>query len=202
MDDLDFTGEAQDKYLELRGVYHIKVDEYRWSKDIEGYNKTPFVRFKVHDTTTKMLTSFVLWMPVDGEKPERTKIKRKLFKEFFENLGCNMIGEGGLKGRDLLDCTIGKECKVALREKERVILLKKDGRPMVVSDLDYYYSGTVGKPLTCNESKMVLPLTPKMREDFESSLAAWKATNEPNAGASAAPTATPTTEVADEDWPF
>lgn len=204
MEDLDFTQDAETpKYLSKKGVYKLKVNEYKWSKEIEGYNKTPFVRFMTEDVVSGGLTSFTLWFPTPKDNEKKAAIKKKIIKEFLENLGCNLSQQ---KGKELLDCSIGKICKVALREKERIIERKSDGKPMVVSDLDYYYSGEQDKPLKADESKMVLPITAAMKEDFEQRLAKWKQENEPNAQA---PAQAPSFEGSmgdnsgeDDDFPF
>jgi hypothetical protein len=198
--DLDFTTDAsQSKYLSKRGVYLLEVTEYKWSNDIEGYNKTPFIRFITKDTAGAGITSFTLWMPTANDSQKKSDIKKKILKEFLDNLGCDLTK---LKGKDLLDCTIGKSCKVALREKERVIRRKKDDKPMVVTDLDYYYSGAADKQLKTDESKMTFPLTEKMRQDFNVILQEWNTAN----GVTDTPAPTNNfandSAVSDEDWPF
>ena len=177
MDDLDFIQDEQTtQYIKRKGVYLIKVLEFENSKNKEGYNKTHFIKFKVEDEVTGNKTNLLFWMPKQGESPERTALKKKLIKEFLENLGCNL---GQMKGDDLLACSVGKMCKVALREKERVYFGKQDGKPMIITEMDYYYSGKPDATLTANESKMFLPLTPTMRADYEAALAAWKKEHEP-----------------------
>lgn len=174
-EDLDFTSpEDQPKYLDKPGVYQLEVLTYLYSQDIEGYAKTPFVRFNTKDTASQLLTGFVLWMPTAKDSPARSDLKKKLLKEFLGNLGCQM---GVLKGKDLLDCSIGKTCKVALRGKERVIYRKSDKKPIVVSDLDYYYSGTNDKPLTANESKMFSLLPADRRIKYNEELKTWEEAN-------------------------
>lgn len=168
------TNNMNNNYLDKKGVYILKVESYKFSGDIEGYNKTPFVRFNCVEESSGRITSFTLWMPKPTDPPARSEIKKKIIKEFFENLGCDA---NSLKGKALLESAIGKSSKVALREKERVIESKTTGRPMVVSDLDYYYSGTLDKPLKTNESKMLVPLNDSQRKDFEERLAAWKEAN-------------------------
>lgn len=175
MTDLDFTQEQkQSEYLESKGVYDLEVTDYKWSQDIEGYNKSPFVRFMVKDKVSGKQTSFTLWMPKQGEAKAKSDIKKKIMKEYFENLGCNISAN---KGRDLLDCAIGKSCKVALKEKERVIYGSKDGKPIVVTDLDYWYSGASDKPLNANESKMFVPLNATQKAKYDAELAEWKKKN-------------------------
>ena len=175
MTDLDFTQEQkQSEYLESKGVYDLEVTDYKWSQDIEGYNKSPFVRFMVKDKVSGKQTSFTLWMPKQGEAKAKSDIKKKIMKEYFENLGCNISAN---KGRDLLDCAVGKSCKVALKEKERVIYGSKDGKPIVVTDLDYWYSGASDKPLNANESKMFVPLNATQKAKYDAELAEWKKKN-------------------------
>tara|TARA_R100000900_G_C3306483_1_gene158863 strand:- start:106 stop:726 length:621 start_codon:yes stop_codon:yes gene_type:complete len=206
MTDLDFTQEdKQSQYLESKGVYDLQVVEYKWSQDIEGYNKSPFVRFVVKDNVSNKQTSFTLWMPKDGESKQKSDIKKKIMKEYFENLGCNISAN---KGRDLLDCSIGKSCKVALKEVERVIYGSKDGKPIVVTDLNYWYSGASDKPLNANESKMFLPLNATQREKYDKDLSEWQSKN--NQGSNNSPNFTSNfnqveddkKEVENEDWPF
>ena len=177
-EDLDFTQSTQDdkpKYIKKRGVYALRVIEYVYSKDIEGYNKTPFVRFRVHDEESLEETNLTFWMPTATDHEKRKKLKQKLIRDFLSNLGCSI---DTLTGRDLLDCAIGKACKVALREKERIFYGKIDKKPMVVSEMEYYYSGTMDKTLNVNESKMIYPLNATMREKFERELASWRAEHE------------------------
>lgn len=175
MTDLDFTQEQkQSEYLESKGVYDLEVTDYKWSQDIEGYNKSPFVRFMVKDKVSGKQTSFTLWMPKQGEAKAKSDVKKKIMKEYFENLGCNISTN---KGRDLLDCAVGKSCKVALKEKERVIYGSKDGKPIVVTDLDYWYSGASDKPLNANESKMFVPLNATQKAKYDAELAEWKKKN-------------------------
>lgn len=176
MDFLDFTNmQNEKKYLDKRGVYILQVEGYKWSSEIEGYNKTPFIRFICSDQASNKEVSFTFWMPKPGDPANRVEIKKKILGDYLKNLG---LDTSTLKGKALLEAAIGKSCKVALREKERVIESKKSGKPMVVTDLDYYYSGTLDKPLNTNESKMIVPLTENMKKDFEERLAKWKSENE------------------------
>ena len=205
MTDLDFTNMTEkSKYLDKKGVYDLRVREYVWSQDKEGYNKTPFIRFIVEDVSGAGETSFTLWMPKQGEAKAKSDIKKKIMKEYFENLGCNITE---LKGRDLIDCAVGKSCKVALKAKERVIYGSKDGKPLVVTDLDYWYSGKSDEPLQANESKMFVPLTDTQRAEFDKELSAWMAKNgETNTAsndfASKLSNDDTTDSNGDNDWPF
>jgi hypothetical protein len=206
MTDLDFTQEQkQSEYLESKGVYDLQVTDYKWSQDIEGYNKSPFVRFMVKDNVSNKQASFTLWMPKQGEAKAKSDIKKKIMKEYFENLGCNITTN---KGRDLLDCAVGKSCKVALKEVERVIYGSKDGKPIVVTDLNYWYSGASDKPLNANESKMFVPLNATQKAKYDAELAEWKSKNESNSqpatnnfGDNFGDIESNTQED-DNDWPF
>lgn len=176
MDFLDFTNmQNEKKYLDKRGVYILQVEGYKWSNEIEGYNKTPFIRFICSDQASNKEVSFTFWMPKAGDSAKAVEIKKKILGDYLKNLG---LDTATLKGKALLEAAIGKTSKVALREKERVIESKKSGKPMVVTDLDYYYSGTLDKPLNTNESKMIVPLRESAKKDFEERLAKWKSENE------------------------
>lgn len=207
-DFLDFTQDEdtnKPKYLSKKGVYHIIVESYKWSQEIEGYNKTPFVRFNLKDKASEAITSITFWFATAKDSEKKASIKKKVLREFLTNLGCNLKNPNP---KDLLDCTIAKDCKVALREKERVIRRKKDGKPMVVTDLDYYYSGTSDKPLEANESKMIFPLSAAMRANFEQELAEWNKANggQYNDAQSAANAVADafgaSNDDEEEDWPF
>ena len=176
MDFLDFTNmQNEKKYLDKRGVYILQVEGYKWSNEIEGYNKTPFIRFICNDQASNKEVSFTFWLPKPGDSSKVLEIKKKIMGDYMKNLG---LDTNSLKGKALLEAAIGKSCKVALREKERVIISKKTGRPMVVTDLDYYYSGTLDKPLNTNESKMIVHLKAEAKSQFEKDLAEWKKNNE------------------------
>jgi hypothetical protein len=206
-DFLDFSSEEQTKpkYLKQRGIYHIAVESYKWSQEIEGYNKTPFVRFNIKDKVSGGIASITFWFSTPNDSEKKAAIKKKVLRQFLTDLGCNLKNPNP---KDLLDCTIGKECKVALREKERVIYGKTDGKPMVVTDLDFYYSGSADKPLQANDSKMVFPLSASMRAKFEQELAEWNKANggqynnaQSAANAVADAFGTSNTDE-EEDWPF
>jgi hypothetical protein len=208
MEDLDFTNETkQSEYLERKGVYDLRVIEYKWSQDIEGYNKSPFVRFTLKDTVSGKKTTFTLWMPKQGEPKNKSDIKKKIMQEYFENLGCDIRVN---KGRDLLDCSVGKNCKVALKEVERVIYGSKDGKPIVVTDLVYWYSGKTDKPLNANESKMFVPLSAIKKSEYDKELADWQEKNGRPASNNAVNNfasefekeSSKSTNDDDDDWPF
>ncbi len=174
-EELDFTQEEKEKkYIDRKGVYLIRVLSYVNSKDKEGYNKTHFLKFRVHDEITLKEADLMFWMSKENDSQERKNLKRKLIKDFLTNLGCN-IHE--LKGNDLFDCAIGKSCKVALREKERIYYRKKDQKPVIITQMDYYYSGKADATLNANESKMYFALTPAMTEKYEKELSEWNKQN-------------------------
>ena len=199
MTDIDFTTDQDKQFLDRKGVYLINVLSYQMSSDLENYSpsKTQFIKFRVHDTESLKETSLMFWLPKDSDPEKRVSLKRKLLKEFFTSLGCDLKGK---KQKELLDDTIGRECKVALREKERVYIGKQDGKPILITELEYYYSGTKDKPLTAKEDKMFLPLTPQMRSDYEKKLAEWESTNNSNPIADAADALSQ--EDDDDDLPF
>ena len=67
--------------------------------------------------------------------------------------------------------------KVALKERERVVTGSKDGKPLVVTEIDYWYSGKPGDTLKANESKMYLPLNEAQRQQYNADLTAWNQTH-------------------------
>ena len=199
MTDIDFTTDQDKQFLDRKGVYLINVLSYQMSSDLKNYSpsKTQFIKFRVHDTESLKETSLMFWLPKDSDPEKRVSLKRKLLKEFFTSLGCDLKGK---KQKELLDDTIGRECKVALREKERVYIGKQDGKPILITELEYYYSGTKDKPLTAKEDKMFLPLTPQMRSDYEKKLAEWENNNNSNPIADAAQSMSQENDT--DDLPF
>jgi hypothetical protein len=179
MEDLDFTQDngvsKQNQYINNKGVYALRVLEYVNSQDKEGYNKTPFIKFKAEDTETSKQVWFTFWLPKNKtDMSEKAKTQRIMIKGFLTNLGCQI---DVLKGKDLLNCSIGKVCKVALREKEIIWYRKADNKPTIGVELEYYCSTTMDKTIRVNESKMVFNLTPSKRMQYETNLAEWEKHN-------------------------
>jgi hypothetical protein len=202
MENLDFTNMQEKKentYIKLRGLYQLEIENYSSSSDIEGYNKTPFVKFFAKNVANQEITQLMFWLPKKETKENVREIQLKMIKEFFENLGCNTKE---LKGKALLDDTVGKSCKVVLKEVEKVITGKSNGKPMVVTNVEYYYSAPLSKSVEVNESKLVRQLTEEQRLAFNDKLNEWNKANQQQAVTQAQPEQPNLTEEDMSDLPF
>jgi hypothetical protein len=180
MDNLDFTQDnnklsGADKYLNNRGIYSLRVVSYVNSQEIEGYNKTPYVKFSAHDEETLKEVSFTFWLPKNKtDSSSRAKTQRIMIKKYLKNLGCDI---DTVKGKDLLNCAVGKCCKVALREKEIIWYRKSDKKPTIGTELEYHCSTPSDKTIKVEESKMLFTLTPTKRLEYTNVLAEWEKQN-------------------------
>lgn len=196
-DDLDLGEEVQDEYIKRRGVYLIAVDSYHDSATNADYKGTRYIKFNIHDEHSLAKTTLMFWTANEKDSEARAKLKKKMLRDFLTNLGCDMSEKSG---RALLDSTVGRLCKVALREKEKIFYGKEDGKPKIIVDVEYYYSGNADVTLTANESKMFSPLPPGLKQKYDTELAAWNEKN--NASAQNDPIQALTEEEDEKDMPF
>lgn len=162
--------EYNSEWLKLRGVYLLKIMGNTYSGNIQGYSKTPFVKFDAIDSSTGKKCNLMFWMPTPNDSPDRAEVKKKVLRDFFANLGCDTKK---LAGNDLLEDSINKEAKVALKEREIIYCKKETKEPMVVTQLEYYFSGKSNEKLTPKEEKMYVSLNEKQQKQFEAMKAEW-----------------------------
>lgn len=143
-------------YLRKKGVYLIEVMGIIKSNEIPNYNKSPFIKFKCITEPDGAMVDLLFWTHKNGDSEVVKKIKSERINKFFEH--CNAkITE--------LDTIIGKKCKVALKQKERLVI--KDGnKPMIYNDVEFWYSGPVDKPLKADESKMMIELSETDKQKY------------------------------------
>ena len=157
-------------YLRKAGAYQIKVSKYKHG---ENDGKITYVLFYVEDTNTKGIAHCMFWMPREKDSDKATEVKKKILRDFLTNLKCDM----DLKGLELLDDAVGREAKVVFREKDKMIYGKKDGKPIIVKNLEYYYSNPTEKMTEPNHSKLLAELTDWERNKYEEELKKWKEEN-------------------------
>lgn len=170
----DKTSPSPNNKINKLGVYLVKINGYKSSSDISGYNKSPFLKFECIDVATQKAGELMFWLPKENASLETNNIKLKILKEFMLNCGCDTEA---LKGNDLLNCAINKQVKVALKQRERMVMGSKDGKPLIVSEIDYWYSGKPEDALTVNESKMYLPLNEAQKQQYDALLLSWNQAN-------------------------
>ncbi len=143
-------------YLRKKGVYLIEVMGIQKSNEIPNYNKSPFIKFKCITEPDGAMVDLLFWTHKNGDSEVVKKIKSERINKFFEH--CNAKTSE-------LDSIIGKKCKVALKQKERLVL-KEGNKPMIYNDLEFWYSGPVDKPLKADESKMMIELSEADKQKY------------------------------------
>jgi hypothetical protein len=179
-DFLDFTNFKQlnnnvmsdkPKRVYKMGVYMFNCTGYKMSSEIEGYNKTPFTKLIGNDENGQTM-EVMIWHQKPADNENVVKIKKEIANKLFTNLG---VDTNILKGKEVLEGCIGKQCKVAMKERER-FGTNKDGKPMIYTDALYWYSGEADKELTFDASKAKILLSNTDRTRFLQAQAQYEST--------------------------
>lgn len=184
------------EWLDVRGVYLLQVTGNKYQAHTEQYTSTPYVKFDTIDTVSGLKTRLMFWLPDDKCSEKAKEVRKSILNKFFISLGCNKK----LEGMELLDDSINKTAKVALKEVEKIYYKKDTKEPKVVTELEFYFSDTADKTLTPKEEKMYVPLNDTQRKKFDEAQAKWREeTTKNDAGVIDKPTVSKPT---DDDLPF
>jgi len=167
----DGASASQSTRINKLGVYLLTILGYKSSASIDNYTGAPFIKFESVDKNSQQTLDLMFWMPRQGDGQDRIDLKNRILKLFLVSLGSDTEA---LRGTALLDSAINRSAKVAVKERERVVIGKKDGKPLIITEIDYWYSGNANEPLSVNESKMRLPLDEAAKAQYLQSLAAWE----------------------------
>lgn len=119
-------------------------------------------------------TKLMFGLPNEGVDSEKAfEIKTKIWNEFVENCGVNPKQEL----EDIVAELSGKQVKCVLRLKEKVIFGKEDGKPLIVKNIEYYYSSSMDKQLKFNHDKLDAKLTDWESNFYNTKLKEWEAAN-------------------------
>lgn len=180
------------EWLDIKGVYLLQVTGNKYQAKTEQYTSTPFVRFDTIDTVSGLKTKLMFWLPDDKCSEKAKEVRKDMLNKFFISLGCNKE----LEGMQLLENSINKTAKVALKEVEKIYYKKDTREPKVVTELEYYFSDKADKTLTPKEEKMYVPLSDKQRKKYEDARAKWESeTTKEDAGATDKPASTPVDDL-------
>ena len=159
-------------YVRSKGVYLVEVMGYSLSSEIANYNKAPFIKFKCVTEPKEEMVELMFWLARPTDSEIVSKIKKEKLDKFFEHL----LGTHSLKGKEVLEACVGKKCKVALKQKERLVI-KEGSKPMIYNDMELWYSGFQDKPLNADETKMLVSLNEADRNKYISEKSKWEKEN-------------------------
>jgi len=159
-------------YVRTKGIYLIEVMGYSLSSEIANYNKAPFIKFKCITEPKEEMVELMFWLARPTDSEIVSKIKKEKLDKFFEHL----LGSNTLKGKEVLEACVGKKCKVALKQKERLVI-KEGSKPMIYNDMELWYSGYQDKPLNADETKMFISLNDADRNKYLSEKSKWEKEN-------------------------
>lgn len=159
-----------DNYLRNPGAYHAKVTGNKVGED---NGKITWVLFYVTDTNSGYKANCMFFMPRDKDSTKASTMKKKMLKDFLTNLGCDM----DLKGMDLINDSTNREAKIVFRSKEKMILGKKDGKPIVINNIEYYWSNPLNKLTEPNPSKLYAKMNDWETNRYNETLKEWEKKN-------------------------
>lgn len=158
--------------LEKPGGYQIRIIGNK-----SGVNKKggTWVLLSVVDSQTGDDTKIMFSLPNKGVDSDKAfEIKGKIWNEFVKNCGVNPEQDVD----DILSELNNKEVKAVLRLKDKVIFGNQDGKPLIVKNIEYYYSVAMDKQLTVNQEKLTAGLTQWEENFYQDKLNEWKKENE------------------------
>jgi len=158
--------------IEKAGGYQLKITGQK-----QGVNKKGgvWILFDAVDTQSMEETKLMFGLAnKENDSKKAFEIKTKIWSEFVKNCG---VDKQERPLDEILDDLMGKEVKCVLRLKEKVIFGKEDDKPMIVNNIEYYYSVSMDKQMQTNPDKLFTRLNDWENNFYEEKFKAWEKKN-------------------------